>query len=123
MDRKQFGIYFSGLREKSGYRSQRELAEKSGVSHSTINRIESGTHKVQPENLKILSRFLIDVTYEDLLKASGYMDKDEDDEKDFPSDVNVAYLDGVKHELDPEVVRRLKDDIKLFKQLKKQQNK
>ncbi|QYK62479.1 helix-turn-helix transcriptional regulator [Paenibacillus sp. S25] len=74
MNLKEFGIYFAKLRERSGYRSQRELAERSGVSHSTINRIESGSHKVSPENLKILAPFLKDVDYDDLMQAVGYIE-------------------------------------------------
>ncbi|WP_052646891.1 helix-turn-helix domain-containing protein [Paenibacillus terrae] len=72
MNLKEFGVYFAKLRERSGYRSQRELAEKSGVSHSTINRIESGLNKVSPLNLKNLVPFLKDTSYEYLMQAAGY---------------------------------------------------
>jgi transcriptional regulator with XRE-family HTH domain len=71
---KAFGLYFAKLRETSGYRSQRELAEKSGVSHSTINRIEAGTHKANPETLRALSAHLKNVTYEELLTEAGIVD-------------------------------------------------
>jgi transcriptional regulator with XRE-family HTH domain len=74
MDLREFGLYFAKLREESGFRSQRELADKSGVSHSTINRIEAGKHKVSTENLKILSKYLKGVDYEDLMSAAGYLD-------------------------------------------------
>ncbi|WP_438498541.1 helix-turn-helix domain-containing protein [Paenibacillus sp. IHBB 3054] len=77
MNLKEFGIYFAKLREQSGYRSQRELALKSGVSHSTVNRIESGTHKVTPENLKALAPHLKDVDTDDLMRAMGYLENEE----------------------------------------------
>ncbi|CAH1202924.1 hypothetical protein PAECIP111891_02146 [Paenibacillus allorhizoplanae] len=73
MDLKEFAIYFSSIREQSGFRSQRELADKSGVSHSTINRIESGAHKASPETLQILAKHLKDVTYPDLLEKLNYI--------------------------------------------------
>lgn len=76
MDLKEFGVYFAKLRMQSGYRSQRELAERSGVSHSTINRIESGKHKVTPENLKVLAPFLQNVEFSELMQAMGYIDSD-----------------------------------------------
>lgn len=90
MDLKEFGIYFSKLREQSGYRSQRDLAEKSGVSHSTINRIESGTHKVTPANLKILARYLKNVDYKDLMLKAGYLGNE-----DIPDHLQNAVDQGV----------------------------
>lgn len=77
MNLKEFGIYFAELREKSGYRSQRELADKSGVSHSTINRIEAGTHKAKPETLKAVAPFLKGVDYEELLEKAGILNEDQ----------------------------------------------
>ena len=86
MELKEFGLFFSKLREESGYDSQRQLSQASGVSNGTIARIESGTQKVSPETLKKLAPFLKEVTYEDLLKAIGYIEEDSlrhdsDDEK------------------------------------------
>jgi transcriptional regulator with XRE-family HTH domain len=95
---KNFGLYMEKLREKSGYRSQRDLAEKSGVSHSTINRIESGTNKASAETLKALAPYLKGVNYNDLFKEAGYLDDDESkinehkqkDEKEFYNDPNLG---------------------------------
>ncbi|WP_163854574.1 helix-turn-helix domain-containing protein [Paenibacillus elgii] len=70
---KAFGLYFAELREKSGFKSQRELADISGVSHSTINRIEAGTHKANPDTLRILSGYLKGVSYEELMEKLGYL--------------------------------------------------
>jgi HTH-type transcriptional regulator, competence development regulator len=74
MNLKEFGVYFARVREKSGYRSQRELADVSGVSHSTINRIEAGTHKAKHETLKALAPYLKGVTYEELLEKAGVLE-------------------------------------------------
>lgn len=76
MELKEFGLYFSKLREESGYDSQRQLSQTSGVSNGTIARIESGTQKVSPETLKKLAPFLKEITYEGLLKAIGYIEED-----------------------------------------------
>ncbi|WP_409179161.1 helix-turn-helix domain-containing protein [Brevibacillus fortis] len=66
--------FFIGIKEKSGYRSQRELADVSGESHSTINRIEAGTHKTKHETLKVLAAYLKGVTYEELLEKAGILE-------------------------------------------------
>jgi transcriptional regulator with XRE-family HTH domain len=73
VDLKEFGVYFAALREKSGYRSQRELADKSNISHSTINRIESGSHKASPETLNTLAEHLKGISYQELLVKVGYI--------------------------------------------------
>jgi transcriptional regulator with XRE-family HTH domain len=73
---KEFGLWFTEQRIQSGYKSQRELAEKSGISHSTINRLESGTHKTSIENLKILSKHLRTVKYEEVITKAGYIESD-----------------------------------------------
>ncbi|WP_312906809.1 helix-turn-helix domain-containing protein [Tissierella praeacuta] len=59
------------LRNKKGY-SQRKLAMVSGVSNSTISRIENATSDTDPETLKKLAPCL-DISYEELMKAAGYM--------------------------------------------------
>lgn len=76
MELNEFGLYFSKLREESGYDSQRQLSQVSGVSNGTIARIESGTQKVSPETLKKLAPYLKEITYEGLLKAIGYIEED-----------------------------------------------
>lgn len=62
------------LRKKKGY-SQRKLAMISGVSNSTVSRIESATSDTDPETLKKLAPCL-DVTYETLMQAAGYIEND-----------------------------------------------
>lgn len=60
------------LRKKKGY-SQRKLAMISGVSNSTISRIESATSDADPETLKKLAPYL-EIPYETLMQAAGYID-------------------------------------------------
>lgn len=78
MDIKEFGLYFAELREKSGYKSQRQLHLASGVSNGTISRIEAGTQKVKPETLEKLVPFLKGTTYKELMTAAGYYDEEKE---------------------------------------------
>lgn len=146
MNLKEFGIYFAKLREQSGYRSQRELALKSGVSHSTVNRIEAGKHKVTPENLKTLAPYLKDVDADDLMRAMGYLDNEESvslneskyynltakDEKDIGKDLERMLADLESNEalafngepMDEETKRlfaiSLENSLRLARELSKQ---
>ncbi len=56
------------LRERKSL-SQRDLEERSGVSHVTINRIERGVRKPWPKTVRKLSEAL-GVEPEELIKAS-----------------------------------------------------
>lgn len=71
---KQFGVFLAKARERSGYKSQRSLAIDAGIAPATLSRIESGRQKPTPETLKSLSRFLRDVTYEELLEKAGVLE-------------------------------------------------
>ncbi|SEB28066.1 helix-turn-helix domain-containing protein [Paenibacillus sp. 276b] len=73
MDLQEFGLYFAELREKSGFSSQRQLAQKSGISNGTIARIESGVQKATPETLISLARHLEGNPYLDFLSKLGYV--------------------------------------------------
>ncbi len=72
VDAKQFGMYLAQLREQRGYKTQRGLALKAGISPATLSRIEAGIYKADPETLKKLAPFL-DVSYGKLMIVSGYM--------------------------------------------------
>lgn len=71
---KEFGIFLAKMREKSGFKSQRQLTLVSGISSATLSRIEAGTQRPQPDTLKTLSKHLKDVTYEELMKKAGYFE-------------------------------------------------
>ena len=126
MNRKEFGVYFARLREKSGYRSQRELADVSGVSHSTINRIEAGTHKTKHETLKALAPYLKGVTYEELLEKAGILEDtpSPSDKKDKP--VNRAFLElpeDVTEEEKEFLQAQLDLQLEMFRKLKNKNSK
>jgi transcriptional regulator with XRE-family HTH domain len=72
MNAKEFGEYIKMLRIKKGYKSQRQLADASGISNGTIARIENGTQKPTADTLKVLAKFL-DTDYIDLLLKAGYL--------------------------------------------------
>lgn len=68
-----FGDYFRRLRRARGFKSQKLLAEASGVSQATISRIEEGSQKPQDDTLRSLSKTL-GVKYLDLIEASNDFD-------------------------------------------------
>lgn len=67
-----FSEYLKQIRLEKSI-SQRELAEKSGISNAEISRIESGARqKPSPDALKALAPIL-GVEYEDLMDKAGYL--------------------------------------------------
>lgn len=72
MDLKEFGEYFAELRKEEGFKSQRDLADRSGISNATISRIESGTNRASPEVLREIANCFLTVSYEELLQKAGY---------------------------------------------------
>ena len=72
MDQKEFGLFMCSLRIKRGYESQRKLAIASGISPSTLLRIEDGTSRATPETLKKLAPYLR-IPYEKLMEKAGYI--------------------------------------------------
>ncbi|TES48043.1 helix-turn-helix domain-containing protein [Shouchella lehensis] len=71
MEAKKLGTYIAKLRKESGFKSQRQLAEASGLSNGTIARIENGTQKPSMETLSTLSKHL-KVELIDLYTNAGY---------------------------------------------------
>ena len=69
-----FGSYIKNLREQNDL-SQRELAERSGVSNAEISRLETGGRKKpSPMVLKSLAPYL-GVSYEELMRQAGYFEE------------------------------------------------
>jgi transcriptional regulator with XRE-family HTH domain len=69
-----FGSFLKNLREQNKL-SQRDLAEKSGVSNAEISRLETGDRKKpSPLVLKSLAPSL-GVTYEELMQQAGYIEE------------------------------------------------
>ncbi len=67
-----FGEYLKQLRKDKSI-SQRELAEKSGVSNAEISRIETGERqKISPDVLRAIAPVL-ETSYEELMDKAGYI--------------------------------------------------
>lgn len=67
-----FGKFLRKARLNAGYKTQKQLAEVSKVSQTTLSRIEAGTQTPSPETLKALSAHLRPYTYGELLDKAGY---------------------------------------------------
>jgi transcriptional regulator with XRE-family HTH domain len=82
-----YGEFISRHRLLSGYKSQRRLADKTGISSATLSRIEAEIQKPQPETLKQLAPYLTSTSLVELMVACGYWDKEDllDDEADHAS--------------------------------------
>jgi len=69
-----FGEYLKQLRNEKSI-SQRELADKSGISNAEISRIETGgRQKISPDVLRAFAPVL-DVQYEELMNKAGYLNR------------------------------------------------
>ncbi|MDN5324135.1 MAG: repressor LexA [Clostridia bacterium] len=71
MELKELGLWFASIREEKGFKSQRQLALASGVSPTTISRLEAGTQKPEPETLQKLAKTL-NIEPEELLLMAGF---------------------------------------------------
>lgn len=94
---KEFGIWFAELREKSGFESQRQLALKSGVSPTTISRIESGIQKAEPKTLQKLALYL-KISFEGLMQKAGYLPEDSHIPEDYTKKYSVTKKDLNEYE-------------------------
>ena len=113
--RMELGDYLVRVRCERGY-SQRDLAEKSGISPAEISRVESGKRqKVSPSVLRALAETLV-ISYPYLLQLAGYMDDPENATRKMMNVdaewANVAYR--VSRELNESDRRILTDQAKAF---------
>lgn len=119
MENKEFGVYLSQLREKSGYKSQRQFAIKTGISSATLSRIESGIQRPLPETLEVLAKYLVDVDYNELMKAAGYLPGADfiiQDEKG-----NTTFIEVKRHKVNKNELEEALEDPEFeifFKELK-----
>ena len=84
MFEESFGDIFRRLRRASGFKSQLQLAEASGVSQATISRIEDGTQKPQKETLMMLADALR-IPYVVLLEKALIQETPKDEQKVAPN--------------------------------------
>ena len=86
VDFMELGSYLIQIRNERGY-SQRDLAEKSGVSPAEISRVESGKRqKPSPAVLRAIADTLV-ISYPYLMQLAGYMDETAPDEAPATEDV------------------------------------
>lgn len=90
-----FGEYIIRLRNAKGY-SQRKLALITGISNTTINRIERGeTTSPDLNTIKLLSKYLgVDEIY--MLHASGYIDNPQKKRANIDYSLNNDFIDSDK---------------------------
>lgn len=69
-----FGDFLKKIRIEHGYKTQKQLSEWSGVSQTTLSRIEAGIQKPLPETLRLLATYLRPYTYGELMDKAGYFD-------------------------------------------------
>lgn len=79
----EFSKYISRLRMENGYKTKTDFANATGISMATISRIESGIHHPSTNTLKTMSEHLYTVTYQELLKAAGYLEETEEQESKY----------------------------------------
>jgi Predicted transcriptional regulators len=66
------GEYIKELRNDKGL-SQRDLADKAGISNGEISRIESGERKNPSPNVLMALATILGVTDEEIMKEAGYI--------------------------------------------------
>lgn len=87
MSGKAFGEFLKELRKRYGYKTQKQLADASGISQTTLSRIEAGTQRPQPETLRILAEHLRPYTYGELMEQAGYFEGLPSEDKEFVMDL------------------------------------
>ncbi len=92
------GRYIADIRNEKGI-SQRELAEKSGISNTEVSRLENGKRiNPSPATLKAIANAL-EISYADLMKAAGYIEEAHEEDKFYElvfRDANNAIVDVVR---------------------------
>jgi transcriptional regulator with XRE-family HTH domain len=67
-----YGEFIKKHRLLSGFKSQRLLADKTGISHATISRIEHEIQKPEVKTLQILASVLESTNFMELMLVCGY---------------------------------------------------
>ena len=83
------GGYLAEIRNERGY-SQRDLAEKCGISAAEICRVENGKRqKPSPAVLRAIADALV-ISYPYLMQLAGYMEENAEEE---PESIGEVFLD------------------------------
>lgn len=75
--KQSYGEFIKQHRLSSGYKSQRHLAERSGISSATISRIENEIQKPEVETLQTLAKVLESTSFVEMMVICGYWGEDE----------------------------------------------
>lgn len=94
-------------REKSGFKSQRELAKVTGISSATISRLESGEQKPALETINLLAKYLKSTNLSELLKYVG-IDSEQGDVQYWKDRAIKAEEELKKHKL---ILKRINELI------------
>lgn len=86
----EYGHFIKRNRIASGYRTKRELAEATGISESTISRMEAGKNRPSPENIELLAKALHTTSVTELMVVCGYWDENTWQN----SEIGVVYKTG-----------------------------
>lgn len=118
-----FGDFFRRLRRSRGFKTQKQLAQESGVSQTTLSRIEDGTQIPLPDTLKILASKL-NASHMDLMVLAGHWDESDlgrsvDKEKiisgEFQINEKKSLFEEIKNDLQSETnqyyLEKLKCDM------------
>lgn len=79
------GKFIRELRLKAGYKTQKDLSIASGVSQTTLSRVEAEIQKPLPDTLMTLSKYL-QVSYAELMMKAGYFDGMSEEKKELVAD-------------------------------------
>ena len=105
------------LKRLRGKESLRDAGKRIGISHTYLDTVEKGFDKRSgkpvkptPETLKLISQGY-NYDYEELMKVAGYLDAEDNDEKEFLAFANDPELERWYKELpqnDEEDIRKLR---------------
>ena len=92
MKKEGYGEFIKKHRIASGFKSQRTLAKKTGISNTTISRIELELQKPERRTVQTLAEYLTSTSYVELMVACGYWSEDE-------------LLEDINYDPQPEVIK------------------
>lgn len=83
----EFGEFLKKVRIQHGYKTQKMFSEVSGISQTTLSRIEAGAQRPLPETLMVMSEHLRPYTYGELMEKAGYFEGLPNEDKSFVMDL------------------------------------
>ncbi|MEH7249187.1 helix-turn-helix domain-containing protein [Neobacillus niacini] len=72
-----YGEFIKKHRIASGFKKQKDFADKTGISAATISRIEKEIQRPEMETLKVLAPYLESTSLVELMVKCGYWGEDE----------------------------------------------